>query len=74
MFVRLAVPDPELSAIVPVTAVWHSLRGSLEIREIDARVVRPRSDVWGVTILFERLYTGSAVGRTDSRIGIPDDE
>ena len=56
---------------MPVTAVWHSLRGSLDIRAIDALVVRPRSDVCGVTMVLERLYTGSAVGRTDNRIGMP---
>ena len=71
MFVSEVVPVPELSAIVPVTAVWHSLRGSLDMRAIDALVVRPRSDVCGVTMVLDRLYTGSAVGRTDNRIGMP---
>jgi hypothetical protein len=71
LFVSDAVPEPELSEIVPVTGVWHSLRGSLDIRAIDALVVSPRSDVWGVTLVLERLYTGSAVGRTDNRIGMP---
>ncbi len=71
LFVSDVVPLPELREIVPVTAVWHSLRGSLDIRAIDALVVRPRSEVCGVTIVLDRLYTGNAVGRTDSRIGMP---
>ena len=71
LFVSDVVPEPELSEIVPVTAVWHSLRGSLDMRAIDALVVSPRSDVWGVRMVLERLYTDNAVGRTDSRIGMP---
>ena len=71
LLVSEAVPVPELSEIVPVTGVWHNLRGSLDIRAIDARVVRPRSDVCGVTMVLDKLYTGNAVGRTDSRIGMP---
>jgi hypothetical protein len=53
--VRVAVADPDVSEIVPVTGVWHSFLGSREIMAIDVLVVRPRSLVCGVTMVLDRL-------------------
>ena len=74
LFVSVAVPVPDDRDIVPVTGVWHNFLGSLDISPIVTRVVIPRSVVCGETSVLVRLYEGRAVGRTASRMGIPDAE